>query len=105
MFGQKHDADGTVSTLRISETFDAGAEEEKCKETDAFVTLTHKISTYFIIFSYSVSLPLESLQRRYIMEASTLAGLHVFGSFSNEITDNNMVLKTEIKTDIRSMFQ
>lgn len=45
-----------------------------------------------MIFSYSLSLPLESRQRLYITEASTLAGLYVLGSFSNEITDKRMVL-------------
>lgn len=46
-----------------------------------------------MIFSYSVSFPLESLQRLYIIDASTLAGLHVLGSFNKDITDNNIVLK------------
>lgn len=48
--------------------------------------------TYLIIFSYSLSFPLESFHRLYMMEASTLAGLNVFGSFSKEITDSNTVL-------------
>lgn len=50
-----------------------------------------EIITHLIIFSYSLSRPLESLQRRYITEASTLAGLNVFGSLSREITDKSMV--------------
>lgn len=50
------------------------------------------ILLYLMIFSYSLSLPLESRQRLYITEASTLAGLYVFGSFSNDITDNRIVL-------------
>lgn len=45
-----------------------------------------------MIFSYSLSLPLESRQRLYITEASTFAGLYVFGSFSSEITDRRIVL-------------
>lgn len=49
-------------------------------------------STYLIIFSYSLSLPFESFHRLYIMEASTLAGLNVFGSFRREITESNTVL-------------
>lgn len=49
--------------------------------------------SYLIIFSYSLSFPLESLQRRYITEASTLAGLNVFGSFNKEMTDSKIVLK------------
>lgn len=47
--------------------------------------------THLIIFSYSLSRPFESLQRRYITEASTLAGLNVLGSFSREMTDNRIV--------------
>lgn len=48
--------------------------------------------SYLIIVSYSLSLPLVSLHFRYIIEASTLAGEEVFGSFSNDITLNNIVL-------------
>lgn len=48
--------------------------------------------SYLMIFSYSLSLPLESRQRLYMMDASTLAGLYVLGSFSNEITDSRIVL-------------
>lgn len=44
-----------------------------------------------MMLAYSMSLPAESLQRRYIIEASTLAGDDVLGSFSNEITDSRMV--------------
>lgn len=44
-----------------------------------------------MIFSYSLSRPLLSRHRRYITEASTLAGLKVFGSLSNEITLNSIV--------------
>lgn len=50
------------------------------------------ILLYLMIFSYSLSLPLESRQRLYITEASTLAGLYVLGSFRSEITDNRIVL-------------
>lgn len=53
--------------------------------------------TYLIIFSYSLSLPLESFHRLYMMEASTLAGLNVFGSFKREITESNTVLLIEEK--------
>lgn len=38
-----------------------------------------------------MSLPAESLQRRYIIEASTLAGDDVLGSLSNEMTDRRIV--------------
>lgn len=55
------------------------------------------ILLYLMIFSYSLSLPLESRQRLYITEASTLAGLYVFGSFSNDITDNRIVLFQKIQ--------
>ena len=48
---------------------------------------------HLMIFSYSLSRPLESRQRLYITEASTLAGLNVLGSFSSEITDSSIVLK------------
>lgn len=44
-----------------------------------------------MIFSYSLSRPFDSLQRRYITDASTLAGLNVFGSFNSDITLNNIV--------------
>ena len=50
-----------------------------------------------MIFSYSLSRPLESRQRLYITEASTLAGLYVFGSFKSEITESRIVLEKEIK--------
>ena len=45
-----------------------------------------------MMFSYSLSLPLDSFHRRYMTEASTLAGLEVFGSFSSDITDSRIVL-------------
>lgn len=43
------------------------------------------------MFSYSLSRPLLSLHLRYIIEASTLAGLKVFGSLSSEITLSSIV--------------
>lgn len=46
-----------------------------------------------MIFSYSLSLPLDSFQRLYVTDASTLAGEKVFGSFRREITLSKMVLK------------
>lgn len=46
---------------------------------------------YLIILAYSISLPAESRQRRYMTDASTLAGEDVFGSFNNEITDKRIV--------------
>ena len=46
-----------------------------------------------MIFSYSLSLPLESFHLLNITEASTLAGLNVFGSFNKLTTDNNIVLE------------
>jgi len=52
--------------------------------------------SYLMIFSYSLSLPLESRQRLYMMDASTLAGLYVLGSFNNEITDNRIVLAQKL---------
>lgn len=48
--------------------------------------------SYLMIFSYSLSLPLESRQRLYMTDASTLAGLYVLGSFNNEITESRIVL-------------
>lgn len=44
-----------------------------------------------MIFSYSLSFPLESLQRRYMTDASTLAGLKVLGSLRREMTDRRTV--------------
>lgn len=44
------------------------------------------------MFSYSLSRPFESLNRRYITDASTFAGLEVFGSLRSEITDKRIVL-------------
>lgn len=35
-----------------------------------------------------------------MIDASTLAGLQVFGSFSSDITDNNIVLKQKSKVAI-----
>ena len=55
--------------------------------------LSKAIKTYLMISSYSLSAPLDSFHRRYITEASTLAGEKVFGSFKREITLNNIVLK------------
>lgn len=48
-------------------------------------------ANHLIMFGYSLSRPFESLHRRYITLASTFAGLNVFGSLSNEITDRRMV--------------
>lgn len=50
-----------------------------------------QIWTYLIIFSYSLSRPLESLHLRYITLASTFAGENVFGSFSKDITLSRIV--------------
>lgn len=44
-----------------------------------------------MMFSYSLSFPLESRQRRYMTLASTLAGLKVLGSLRREITDSSTV--------------
>lgn len=44
------------------------------------------------MFSYSLSFPFDSFHRRYMTEASTFAGLNVFGSLSSEMTLNRMVL-------------
>ena len=46
-----------------------------------------------MIFSYSLSLPLESFHLLNITDASTLAGLYVLGSFSKLTTESKMVLK------------
>lgn len=43
--------------------------------------------------AYSSSLPFDSFHRRYITDASTFAGDDVFGSLSNDMTDNKIVLK------------
>lgn len=48
-----------------------------------------------MMFSYSLSLPLESRQRLYMTEASTFAGLNVLGSFKREITESKIVLSKE----------
>ena len=53
--------------------------------------ITGKTKTHLIMLAYSMSLPAESLQRRYIIEASTFAGEEVFGSFSSDITDSRIV--------------
>lgn len=47
--------------------------------------------TNLIMFSYSLSRPFESLHRLYMTEASTLAGLKVFGSLSSDITLSKIV--------------
>lgn len=44
------------------------------------------------MLAYSASLPLDSFHRRYITDASTLAGLEVLGSFNRDITDKSIVL-------------
>lgn len=49
--------------------------------------------THRMMFSYSLSAPLESFQRRYMTEASTLAGEKVLGSFNSEMTLSKMVLQ------------
>ena len=49
--------------------------------------------SYFIICSYSLSFPLDSLHLLNITEASTFAGENVFGSFSNDITLSSIVLQ------------
>ena len=46
---------------------------------------------YLMMFSYSLSPPLESLKRRYMTEASTLAGEYVLGSLRREITESSTV--------------
>ena len=53
-----------------------------------------------MMLSYSLSLPFESLQRRYITEASTLAGEKVLGSFNRLMTLRRIVLQR--KTDRHS---
>ena len=50
-----------------------------------------------MIFSYSLSLPLESFHLLNITDASTLAGLYVLGSFSKLTTESKMVLKKNIE--------
>ena len=49
--------------------------------------------TCLTISSYSLSVPFDSFHRRYITDASTLAGENVFGSFNNEITLRRIVLQ------------
>lgn len=48
---------------------------------------------YLIIFSYSLSLVLQSFHFRYMTEASTLAGENVLGSLSRE-----MILRRIVRT-------
>ena len=57
-----------------------------------------------MIFSYSLSLPLESFHRLNITDASTLAGLYVLGSFSKLTTESKMVLKKKNMTDFSITF-
>jgi len=65
--------------------------------TGAFLCMlcTNYQATYLIIFSYSLSFPFESLQRLYITDESTFAGLNVLGSFNSEITESKIVLKSK----------
>ena len=51
-----------------------------------------KSAPHLIISSYSLSDPFDSFQRRYMTEASTLAGENVLGSFKREITLKRIVL-------------
>ena len=51
--------------------------------------------TYLTMSSYSLSLPFESRHFRNEMDASTLAGEYVFGSFNSEIILSRIVLKQE----------
>ena len=46
-----------------------------------------------MICSYSLSFPLDSLNLLNIIDASTLAGENVFGSFNNEMTLKSTVLE------------
>lgn len=55
--------------------------------------ILHISNTYLIIFSYSLSFPLESFHFLNITEASTFAGENVFGSFNKDIILNKTVLK------------
>ena len=48
--------------------------------------------THLMRSSYSLFLPLESFQRLYMTDASTLAGEYVLGSFRRDITLSRMVL-------------
>ena len=45
---------------------------------------------YLMMFSYSLSLPRLSFHLRYITDASTFAGLEVFGSF-NKLTCGELI--------------
>ena len=56
-----------------------------------------------MIFSYSLSLPFDSLHLRNMTEASTLAGENVFGSLRSEITLRRIVLRTMIGYDYNIM--
>lgn len=62
-----------------------------CIKVKFNTTMIATLVPYLIIFSYSLSLPLESRQRRYMTLASTFAGLKVLGSLSREITDSRTV--------------
>ena len=76
--------------------------QRKCAKFLAIAWWCHATAllriSYLMIFSYSLSLPLESRQRLYITDASTLAGLYVLGSFNNEITDSKIVLRWETQS-------
>ena len=48
-------------------------------------------NVHLMMFSYSLSLPLLSFHLRYITDASTLAGLDVFGSFNKLTWDGTRI--------------
>lgn len=68
----------------------------KGKQRHAYTYKHKQNKIYLIIFSYSLSFPLDSFQRRYITEASTLAGENVFGSFNNDMTLSKIVLQNKV---------
>lgn len=55
------------------------------------VVISPNMVSYLMIFSYSLSFPFDSFHLLYITDASTLAGLEVFGSLRSETTDRRMV--------------
>ena len=57
-----------------------------------------------MIFSYSLSFPFESFHLRNMTDASTLAGLKVFGSFNKLTTDNKIVLKNRVKEKVKNLY-
>lgn len=82
-----HTSFKTARSLVVSRYDGSTAASKLVRLTEVFF----RNESHRMMFSYSLSLPLESRQRRYMTLASTLAGLKVLGSFSSEMTDSSTV--------------